>query len=56
MTDTEILTAYNDTVRAMKRAIAEHENIVVEVPPGSPQVKYSSLATSGSPAARCCAA
>ncbi len=41
MTKAEILDEYNDTVRARERAAAEHENVVLEVAPGFPQVEYS---------------
>jgi hypothetical protein len=40
MTDAEILEAYNHTVRAMERSMAEYHYIAVEVPAGNPQISY----------------
>jgi hypothetical protein len=41
MTDREILDCYNETVLAMQRSAASYRHKAVEVPPGSPQVRYS---------------
>lgn len=41
MTEREILDMYNDVVRAQEKAIAEYEHVAVEIPPGSPQIRYS---------------
>jgi hypothetical protein len=43
MTDAEILEAFNDTIWAMKRSMAEYHHVAVEVPPGRPQISYSPL-------------
>ena len=40
MTDEEILDQFNAVVIAMQRRAAEYEHVAVEVPPGSPQIKY----------------
>ena len=40
MSDAEILEIFNGTVRDRERALAECPNVVVEVPPGVPQVRY----------------
>jgi hypothetical protein len=40
MSDGEILKIFNGTVRVRERAVAEYQNVVVEVPPGVPQVRY----------------
>lgn len=40
MSDAEILEVFNNTVRARERAVAEHPNVVVELPAGTAQVRY----------------
>ena len=40
MTDEEILDRFNAVVLAMEQRAAEYEHVAVEVPPGSPQIKY----------------
>jgi hypothetical protein len=41
MTDEAILDQYNAVIRAQQQMAAEYEHLAVEVPPGSPQIKYS---------------
>jgi len=41
MTDQEILDCHNETVLAMQYSVATYKHKAVEVPPGSPQVRYS---------------
>lgn len=41
MNDQEILDRHNETLLAMKRAVADYEHRAVEIPPGRPQVSYS---------------
>lgn len=40
MTDAEILDRFNAVMRAQEQMTAEYEHEAVEVPPGSPQVRY----------------
>ncbi|MBI4621969.1 MAG: hypothetical protein HY736_01965 [Verrucomicrobia bacterium] len=40
MTDAEIVELYNDTLRAEAELAANYKHVVVEVPLGSPQIKY----------------
>jgi hypothetical protein len=40
MTDQEIVDLYNDTLRAQAQLAAQYKHSVVEVPLGSPQIKY----------------
>jgi hypothetical protein len=40
MSDAEILEVFNSTTRARERALAEHPNVVREVPRGVAQVTY----------------
>ena len=40
MTDQEILDRFNAVVLAQQQMAAEYEHVAVEVPPGSPQIKY----------------
>ena len=56
MSDQAILDIFNDVMAAQDQLVAEWENIVVEIPPGRPQIKYSVSATSGYRAATCFAA
>ncbi len=41
MSDQAILDVLNDIVDAQDQRLAEWENIVIEIPPGKPQIKYS---------------
>ena len=41
MTDQAILDQFNAVIRAQQEMAAEYEHVAVEVPPGSPQIKYS---------------
>ena len=41
MTDQAIPDQYNAAIRAQQKMAAEYEHLAVEVPPGSPQIKYS---------------
>ena len=43
MSDQAILDIFNDVMAAQDQLVAEWENIVVEIPPGRPQIKYSDL-------------
>lgn len=40
MMDEQILDQFNAVVIAMQQMAAEYEHVAVEVPPGSPQIKY----------------
>ena len=40
MSDAAILELFNDTLRAQAQLAAEHKHVAVEVPLGSPQIKY----------------
>ncbi len=40
MTDLEILDQFNDLIRAQQQMAAEYEHVAVEVPVGSPQIRY----------------
>lgn len=40
MTDHEILDRWNECVEARERLAAEYVHVAVEVPPGSPQIRY----------------
>ena len=40
MTDQEILDRFNTVVLAQQQMAAEYEHVAIEVPPGSPQIKY----------------
>ncbi len=40
MTDEEILELFNDTLRAQAQLAAEYKHVAVEVPLGSPQIKF----------------
>ena len=40
MTDQIILDRFNAVILAQQQMAAEYEHIAVEVPPGSPQIKY----------------
>ncbi len=41
MSDHAILAMFNDMIAGMEQLAAEYENIVVEIPPGQPQITYS---------------
>jgi hypothetical protein len=41
MSDEAILRLFNDTLRAQAQLAAEYKHVAVEVPLGSPQIKYS---------------
>jgi hypothetical protein len=40
MSDEAILELFNDTLRAQAQLAAEYKHLAVEVPLGSPQIKY----------------
>ena len=40
MSDQEILDLFNDVIASQDQLRAEHENIVTEILPGRPQIKY----------------
>ena len=40
MTDQEILDRFNAVILAQQQMAAEYEHVAVEIPPGSPQIKY----------------
>jgi hypothetical protein len=40
MSDQQIVHLYNDTLRAQAQLAAQYKHLVVEVPLGSPQIKY----------------
>jgi hypothetical protein len=40
MTDEGILDSFNFVILAQQQMAAEYEHVAIEVPPGSPQVKY----------------
>jgi hypothetical protein len=41
MSDQAILNMFNNMIAARDQLAAEYENIVIEVPPGQPQIKHS---------------
>ena len=41
MSDQAILDMFNGMIAARDRLAAEYENIVIEIPPGRPQIEYS---------------
>lgn len=41
LSDRDILERFNETILAMQQSVASYEHLAVEVPPGSPQVRYS---------------
>ncbi len=41
MSDQAILNMFNDTIFAMDQLAAAYENVVIEIPPGQPQIEYS---------------
>ena len=41
MTNEDILNRFNEIMDAQEEMAAEHENIVIEIPPGHPQIQYS---------------
>ncbi len=41
MSDQAILNMFNDMISARDQLAAEYENIVIEVPPGQPQIEHS---------------
>jgi hypothetical protein len=41
MSDQAIIDMFNDIADAQDQLLAEWENIVIEIPPGKPQIKYS---------------
>jgi hypothetical protein len=47
MTDRDILYCHNRVIAAMQHAVETYRHVALEVPPGSPQVRYSDSATSG---------
>lgn len=49
MSDEAILELFNDTLRAQAQLAAEYKHVAVEVPLGSPQIKYSARADQWSP-------
>ena len=51
-----ILELFNDTLRAQAQLAAEYKHVAVEVPLGSPQIKYFARGYQWSPRAGCCAA
>ena len=55
MSDEAILGLFNDTLRAQARLAAEYKHVAVEVPLGSPQIKYFARGPNGVPGALCCA-
>ena len=40
MTDQEILDRFNEVILAQQRMADEYDHVAVEVPPGSPQIRY----------------
>ncbi len=40
MTDREILDRFNEVIMAQQKMAAEYDHVAVEVPPGSPQIRY----------------
>ena len=49
MSDEAILELFNDTLRAQAQLAAEYKHVAVEVPLGSPQIKYFARADQWSP-------
>mgnify|MGYP007046924617 CR=1 FL=1 len=43
MSDQAILGMFNEMISARDQLAAEYENMVIEIPPGQPQIKYSEL-------------
>jgi hypothetical protein len=57
MSDAAILGLFNDTLRAQAQLAADYNHVSVEVPLGSPQIKYTLLAViNGVLGAECCVA
>ncbi len=52
MTDAEILELFNDTLRAQAQLAAEYKHVAVEVPLGSPQIKFYPRADQWTPRGR----
>lgn len=40
MTDAEILDAHNACLEASERVRAEYDHVAIEIPPGTPQIRY----------------
>jgi hypothetical protein len=51
MSDEDILELFNETLRAQAQLAADYKHVAVEVPLGSPQIKYSPRANQWSPRA-----
>src|SRR6266536_291876 len=49
MSDEAILELFNDTLRAQAQLAAEYKHVAVEVPLGSPQIKYFARGSQWSP-------
>ncbi len=49
MPDQAILDIFNDVMDAQEQAVAEWENVVVEIPPGRPQITYLDFSDQWSP-------
>ena len=49
MTDQEILDLFNESVLASKELAASYEHVVVEIPPGRPQIEYHADADQWTP-------
>jgi hypothetical protein len=57
MSDQAILGMFNDMIAARDQLAAEYENIVIEIPPGQPQIEYSEWSDQWIPRGdllRCC--
>ena len=49
MSDQAILDMFNDIIGATDQLAAEWENVVIEIPPGRPQIEYSDLSEQWTP-------
>ena len=56
MSDEAILELFNDTLRAQAQLAAEYKHVAVEVPLGSPQIKYFARGYQWCPRGGCCVA
>ena len=47
--DRALLDMFNDMMDVNEQLVAEYENVVIEIPPGQPQITYSELSNQWSP-------
>jgi hypothetical protein len=49
MSETDVLALFNDTIEARDRLAAQHPDIIQEIPPGRPQIRYHEQANQWTP-------